>query len=78
MQPERAKSWLALVWPILQQGSAPLALLLLLLGGVQVWYLLGLVTHSQETAVRLFTALQESHKQHIELALRCHQSGGGE
>lgn len=68
--PERAQRWLTLIWPMLVQGGPVVSLVLLLLGAVQVWYLLGALSRAQGINRELLDRYLACHAQQVELALK--------
>ena len=70
MTPETAKGWLSTIYPILVQAGPALSLMLLLLGAVQVWYLLGQVSRTQDMNARLYGELMAAKDKHLALVER--------
>lgn len=68
--PEQSRKWLGLIWPMLVQGGPAVSLLLLLLGAVQVWYLLGALSRAQGINRELLDRYLACHTQQVELALK--------
>jgi hypothetical protein len=72
--PEQARGWIATFYPLLVQGGPVVSLVLLLLGGFQIWYLMGVIatvqTNNRTLVERLLTA-QDTHRAELLRYVHC-------
>jgi hypothetical protein len=71
--PGRAKGYLAMVMPLLIQGGPIVSLVLLVLGGVTLWYMNGHIQHQYAGNKELLLLLLAEKERRVELALRVGQ-----
>lgn len=74
LNPDKARSWIAVIWPTLVQGGPALSLVLLLLGAFQVYYLLGVIATVQannRTLVERLLEAKDTHRAELLRYVRC-------
>lgn len=71
MQPERARGWLDTILPLLREGGPIVSLVLLLLGGVTIWWLMHALDRSQTISLTLYNKLITCFDRQMEIARDC-------
>lgn len=69
--PERAKGWLGLLLPLMQQGGPVLSLALAVMMAVTVWYLLGVIGENRKVSIDLLEKVLRCQESKVELARQC-------
>ena len=65
MQPERARGWLNTILPVLREGGPIVSLVLLLIGGLSIWWLLGTYERARIINQQLYERLIVCTKEHM-------------
>jgi len=64
MEPERARGWLNTILPVLREGGPVVSLVLLLIGSVSIWWLLGTYERARNINQQLYERLLTCTKEH--------------